>query len=158
GVYMVTINKTGFEVQKTADLEVTVNRTLVFSPTLRVATASIEVTIQASVPLLEPTVSSTGGTITPQQISSMPINGRDYLDLLQLVPGVVINRQNATARSVNQNDPSSDSTTPIMGERSGNAQFLIDGMPNTDQVTGGAASQFNEDSILEFQVITAGYK
>jgi hypothetical protein len=45
-----------------------------------------------------------------------------------------------------------------MGERSGNTQFLIDGMPNTDQVSGGAASQFNEDSIMEFQVITAGYK
>jgi hypothetical protein len=89
----------------------------------------------------------------------MPINGRDYLDLMQLIPGVAINRQNATLRSTNANDPSSsDATTPVMGERAGNAVFLIDGMPNTDQVSGGAASQFNEDSILEFQVITAGYK
>ena len=38
-------------------------------------------------PLLEPTISSTGSTITPQQIEDMPINGRNYLDLLQLVPG-----------------------------------------------------------------------
>src|SRR5436189_6260719 len=77
---------------------------------------------------------------------------------MQLVPGVAINRQNATLRSTNANDPSSDTTTPVMGERAGNALFMIDGMPNTDQVSGGPASQFNEDSILEFQVITAGYK
>ncbi len=72
----------------------------------------------------------------------MPINGRNYLDLLQLVPGVAINRQQ---------DPSLDSATPILGERGGNALFLIDGMPNRDEVNGGPAAQFNQDSILEFQ-------
>lgn len=158
GVYAVTVTKVGFAVQKTTDLELTVNRTFVVSPALRVAAVATEVTVTGTAPLLEPTVSSTGGTITPVQIATMPINGRDYLDLMQLIPGVAINRQEATLRSANRNDPSSDATTPIMGERSGNALFLIDGMPNTDEVTGGAASQFNEESILEFQVIVGGYK
>jgi len=39
----------------------------------------------------------------------------------------------------------------------GNAVFLIDGMPNRDEVNGGAAAQFNQDSILEFQVVTSSY-
>lgn len=158
GEYSVSVAKTGFSLHKASNLEVLVNRTVVMNLTLRVATVASETTVQAAAPLLEPTASSTGGTITPTQIASMPINGRDYLDLLQLVPGVTINKQNATARSANQYDASSDSTTPVMGERSGNTLYLIDGMPNTDEVSGGAASQFNEDSILEFQVITAGYK
>lgn len=158
GEYTVTIGKTGFSSQKSSNLEVTVNRTVVINLTLRVATVASETTVQATAPLLETTTSASDSTITPTQIQSMPINGRDYLDLLQLVPGVAINRQNATVRSANQYDASNDQTTPIMGERGGNASFLIDGMPNTDEVTGGAASQFNEDSILEFQVITAGYK
>ncbi|MDT8070738.1 MAG: TonB-dependent receptor [Terriglobia bacterium] len=158
GNYSVTIGKSGFSSQKSSDLELLVNRTVALNVTLRVATVASETTVQAAAPLLEPTASSTGGTITPTQISSMPINGRDYLDLMQLVPGVTINKQNATAKSASQYDASSDSTTPVMGERAGNTLFLIDGMPNTDEVSGGAASQFNEDSILEFQVITAGYK
>lgn len=158
GVYTVSVAKGGFATYKATDVELTVNRTLVVSPALRVAAAATEVTITGTAPLLEPTVSSTGGTITPTQIATMPLNGRDYLDLMQLIPGVAINRQEATLRSANRNDPSSDATTPVMGERSGNAQFLIDGMPNTDQVSGGAASQFNQESILEFQVIVAGYK
>jgi outer membrane receptor protein involved in Fe transport len=158
GDYSLTVSKTGFSAQRTPSLELTVNRTLTVNRSLQVAAVATEMTIEAAAPLLETTVSSTGGTITPTQITSMPINGRDYLDLMQLIPGIAINKQEATARSANQNDASSDATTPIMGERSGNAQFLIDGMPNTDQVSGGAASQFNEDSILEFQVISSGYK
>jgi len=39
---------------------------------------------------------------------------------------------------------------PILGERGGNAVFLIDGMPNNNSVDGGPASPFDQDSILEF--------
>src|SRR5579863_5865944 len=99
--------------------------------------------------LIEPAISSSGATILPQQIEQMPINGRNYLDLMQLVPGVSINRQ-ANAGT--------DAAAPILGERGGNSLFLVDGMPNSDGVNGGPAAPFNQDSILEFQVLTAGYK
>ena len=79
----------------------------------------------------------------------MPTNGRNYLDLMQLVPGVVINRQANVG---------SDNATPVLGERSGNNNFLIDGQPNKDTVQGGAASQFNQETIAEFQVLTAGFR
>jgi len=57
-----------------------------------------------------------------------------------------------------QNDPNGDNATPILGERGGNALFLIDGLPNRDNFNGGPSAQFNQDSILEFQVVTSGYK
>jgi outer membrane receptor protein involved in Fe transport len=98
---------------------------------------------------LEPNTSATGATITPRKITELPVNGRNYLDLMQLVPGVAINRQA---------DPNSDGANPVLGERSGNNNFLIDGQPNKDTVNGGAAAQFNQETIAEFQVLTAGYK
>ena len=52
----------------------------------------------------------------------------------------------------------SDNSTPVLGERSGNNNFLIDGQPNKDTVNGGAASQFNQETIAEFQVLTAGFR
>ncbi len=107
------------------------------------------VEITAELPLLDTTSSSTGATIVPQEIENMPINGRNYLDLLQLVPGVAINRQA---------DANSDNATPILGERANNAGFLIDGLPNENELNGGPAAQFNQDTIAEFQVITTGYK
>ena len=86
-------------------------------------------------------------TVTPQQIQDLPVNGRNYLDLLQLVPGVAINRQST-----------GDNANPVLGERSGNNNFFIDGQPNKDTVNGGPAAQFNQETIAEFQVLTTGYK
>jgi len=46
----------------------------------------------------------------------------------------------------------------VLGERSGNNNFLIDGQSNKDTVNGGPAQQFNQETIAEFQVLTNGYK
>ncbi len=102
-----------------------------------------------STPALDPSTSSTGATITAREIAELPVNGRNYLDLLQLVPGVAINRQV---------DPDNDRANPVLGERSGNNNFLLDGQSNKDTVNGGPAQQFNQETIAEFQVLTSGYK
>src|SRR6267154_2019027 len=149
GVYAITASKVGFAPETVASLEITVNRAIALNVTLRVEGQIQKVEIGGVAPLLEVDTSSSGATIVPAQIEQMPINGRNYLDLLQLVPGIAINRQQ---------DASLDGAAPILGERGGNAVFLIDGMPNRDEVNGGAAAQFNQDSILEFQVVTSGYK
>ncbi len=149
GVYVVTTSRDGFSTKTVRDLELSLNRTFILDLVLNVGSQAEKVEVSGEAPLLESTTSSTGATILPAQIDQMPINGRNYLDLLQLVPGVAINRQQ---------DPSHDGATPILGERGGNAVFLIDGMPNRDEVNGGAAAQFNQDSILEFQVVTGSYK
>jgi len=149
GVYQLRAVKLGFAAQVYQGLEVTVNHVLTFDIVLAVSDVQAEVTVSANGPLLETTSSSSGVTILPQQIEQMPINGRNYLDLLQLVPGVAINRRV---------DERSDSAVPILGERGGNAIFLIDGMPNSNAVDGGPAAPFDQDSILEFQVMTTGYK
>jgi outer membrane receptor protein involved in Fe transport len=149
GNYEVRAEKDGFQSEVFRGLEVTLNRTLTFDITLQVGSVNQSVEVSSATPLVDTTISSTGTTITPQQIEDMPINGRNYLDLLQLVPGVAVNRQN---------DPSGDAATPILGERGGNTLYLIDGMPNRDNFNGGPSAQFNQDSILEFQVLTSGYK
>ena len=149
GVYDIKASKDGFQSEVFKNLEVTLNRTLSFDIAMKVGALNQTVTVDSATPILETAASSTGSTITPQQIEDMPINGRNYLDLLQLVPGVSLNRQA---------DPAGDDATPILGERSGNALFLIDGLPNRDNFNGGPSAQFNQDSILEFQVITGGYK
>src|SRR5256885_14723539 len=57
-----------------------------------------------------------------------------------------------------QADLNSDNATPVLGERANNTGFLIDGLSNQNELNGGAAAQFNQDTIAEFQVITTGYK
>ncbi len=149
GAYQLTAAKQGFVTKILNGLDITVNAALNLDISMSVAAVQSEVSVSAETALLETNTSSSGLTITPTQIQEMPLNGRNYLDLLQLVPGVAINRQA---------DSGSDASVPILGERAGNAQFLVDGLPNSDAVSGGASAQFNQESILEFQVVTAGYK
>jgi len=149
GNYTLTASGTGFATS-TSNIELTLNRVVTFDVKLEVGGVGGVVNVQAdSLPLLERNASGTGATITPRQITEYPVNGRNYLDLLQLVPGVAINRQA---------DVGSDNANPVLGERSGNNNFLIDGQPNKDTVNGGAAAQFNQETIAEFQVLTTGYK
>lgn len=149
GVYALTVTHAGFATNAFKDIDVALNRTLTFNVTMEVGQVDQVVNVSAELPLLETNSSSTGSTVMPQDIGNMPINGRNYLDLLQLVPGVAIYRQA---------DLNSDNATPILGERANNTGFLIDGLPNENELAGGAASQFNQDTIAEFQVITSGYK
>ena len=149
GRYTLSVSHAGFSTRAFQDLDVTLNRTLTFNVLLEIGRVDEVVTVSADLPLLETNSSSTGSTVLPQDIVNMPINGRNYLDLLQLVPGVAIYRQA---------DLNSDNATPILGERANNTGFLIDGLPNENELAGGAAAQFNQDTIAEFQVITTGYK
>jgi len=149
GVYELTVTHAGFATNSLKNLDVTINRTLTLNVQLEVGRVDQVVNVSAELPLLETNSSSTGATILPQDIGNMPINGRNYLDLLQLVPGVAIYRQA---------DLNSDNATPILGERANNTGFLIDGLPNENELAGGPAAQFNQDTIAEFQVITTGYK
>jgi hypothetical protein len=146
GTYIITVTAAGLA-PNAATLEVTLNRVVTFDVTMQVG--GVQETIAVSTPALDPSTAATGATITPREITELPVNGRNYLDLLQLVPGVAINRQV---------DADNDRSNPVLGERSGNNNFLIDGQSNKDTVNGGPAQQFNQETIAEFQVLTSGYK
>jgi hypothetical protein len=149
GTYTVTASLEGFATASREDLELALNRTAILDLDLQVGSVEESVTVTAEVPLIKVSSADTGGIVTPQQIETLPVNGRNYLDLLQLIPGITINRQS---------DEGSDTSTPVLGERAGNTIYLIDGMPNRDEFGSGPSSQFNQDTIFEFEVITDGFK
>jgi outer membrane receptor protein involved in Fe transport len=149
GTYTLTASGTGFANSTFGSVELTVNRTLTLDVQLEVGKVQEQVNVTAETQAIDSTSSATGITVTPRQIQDLPVNGRNYLDLLQLTPGAVINRQANVG---------SDNSTPVLGERAGNNNFMIDGQPNKNTFDGGAAAPFNQETIAEFQVLTAGYR
>lgn len=149
GSYKITVSRQGFAKQIIPDITLTLDRTATLDVALKVGGNAEQVEVTSVAPLIDTTTPAEGMTVTPDQIHDIPLNGRDYLDLLQMVPGVTENKQG---------DPSEDTTVSILGERGNNTGYLIDGLNNANQMNGGASAQFNQDTISEFEVITSGYK
>ena len=151
-VYSVAAALNGFDARTLDGIELPVGRSVTLDLRLNVAGRVESVSVSAAAPQVDTTSSATAYTMDARTIDAIPLNGRNYLDLLLLVPGVSVNDSLQSALST------VDSQGSILGERAGNTAYVIDGFENTDDFNGGVLQDFTQDAIQEFEVLTAGYK
>ncbi len=146
GAYEVTTELSGFATQTRKNVDVALNQQTTLDFTMPVGGVTESVQVSAEAPLVEVTRSDVASTVTQRTIDALPLNGRNFTDLVALVPGA-------------KPDPTLTSSTnvEIFGERAGAVSYLVDGAENNDPVNGGALVRYTQDSIKEFEVITTGY-
>src|SRR5437773_3353006 len=127
GVYSVSTSSPGFKTNVLDGIELFLDRTVTINIPMQVAAQSESMTVQTSAPLVDTTSSANRQVIDSRTIDAIPLNGRNYLDLILLTPGVDVNT-NARADL----PPARDTSGAIFGERAGNTSFLIDGLENND--------------------------
>ncbi len=94
-----------------------------------------------------------GTAINNQQIQNLAINGRNYLDLIKLTPGVVVTSGFATS------GPGGIGNVNIAGARGGKANLTIDGTTNMDSGSNGTQHiALSLDNIAEFKLLTSNYQ
>ena len=147
GVYRVTVDLTGFRSQYRDGVEVAINQQTTLDFALPVAGGSESIEVRASVPLVDLTRSDVSSRVDGRTIGALPLNGRNFTDLIALVPGAKLNPGATTG-----------GRAEIFGERAGAVSYLVDGAENNDPLNGGALLRFTQDSIKEFEVITTGYQ
>jgi outer membrane receptor for ferrienterochelin and colicin len=152
GSYSATVSHDGFTTAAVPAVTLRLDTTVTLDVTLEVATRGESVTVQAEAPLVDATTSTLRQAIDSRTIASIPLNGRNYLDLVLLTPGVAVN---TNARS---DLNGRDTRGSILGERAGNTAFLIDGLENNDDFRGGVLQAYTQEAIQEFEVIQASYK
>jgi hypothetical protein len=138
GQYRVTAELPGFSTL-TRRVELLVGQTGVIA--LQMVPASIEesVTVIGTTPLLDTAGSTLGGNIDRRQMSELPINGRNWMDLAMLAPGSRQNEQSNVPQS-----------------RQGYSQISIDGQQITHLIPGTDQNQpsYSMDAIAEFVLIS----
>ena len=141
GDYIVTVSAPGFNTVKTR-VTMLVGQTPEVDTTLPIAGTESGVVVTSDAVAVDTTSSTVAGNITPNDVKDMPINGRNYMELATLVPGV---RVNAIT-----ND------TPLGNNNSGKFQINLDGLQVTQDTADPSFGQprFSPDAISQFQIIT----
>jgi hypothetical protein len=155
GDYSLTAERTGFATL-IGRLTLTVGQALEMPLTLTIAGVAASVSItNADVPAVETARTQVAETIVPKEIDNLPLNGRNYLDLAALTPGVT--RTNPVA---NQRFPETSSVAgtglSITGQRFINNGFIVDGLSSNDDAADLAGTFYSQEVIREFEVITSG--
>jgi hypothetical protein len=150
--YRILVEVKGFNGFRTDGILVEVGKDVRVDCTLKAGDSNIVVTINEEIPLVNSTSSSLGGTLSNKEINELPLNGRNYENLLQLRPGVV------------RYPGGGFSTTSSNGLRAEDNAYLIDGLFNSEPfsgqsiingagIAGDSATILPIDAIQEFNVI-----
>jgi hypothetical protein len=156
GTYIVTIEATGFK--KAVKSGIVVNASdkqttgVIVLEVGDIAT-SVEVIASSSQLAIKTESGEVGTAIVNAQLQDLAINGRNYLDLLKLTPGVVVTTGFAVS------GPGGFGNIDINGARTGKNNLTIDGTTNVD--TGSNGTQhiaLSLDNISEFKMLTSNYQ
>src|SRR5262245_15410471 len=156
GTYTVTIEAPGFK--KSVKSGVVVNasdRQSTGVTVLEIGDISntVEVTADAAQLQIKTESGEQGAAINNHQIQNLAVNGRNYLDLLKLTPGVVVTTSFAVS------GPGGLGNISVGGMRMGKNNLTIDGTTNVD--TGSNGTQhiaLSLDNISEFKLLTSNYQ
>lgn len=123
---------------------------------LEVAGVSANVNISnADVPLVETTRSQVTETIRPREITDLPLNGRNFLDLALLIPGVAPTNTGSNQRFAETSAVPGQGIS-IAGQRNLYNSFILDGVSANDDAADLTGSYYSEEVIDQFQVVTSG--
>ncbi len=152
GTYSVVAEQQGFEAAKQSNIRLNVDQTARVDLTMTVGSTSETVNVQATQVAVDTETSSVGQLVTERQVTQLPLNGRNFLQLLFLGAGAV--QTSGEQGSMRQGEGNAIS---INGSRPTSNNYLLDGMVNTDTSLNTPAVVLSVDAIQEFKEQTATY-
>ena len=152
GVYKVEAEQPGFKQFIRTNIEVTLNNATRIDVVLAVGAVSETVEVTAESPLVSTQSSSLNYEVGTKQIDNLPLNGRNPINLVGLVPGVV--PQGNTSGNPATLNVNGWGNYQIGGGASNQSQTFIDGAPINISYANSTALVPTQDVVQEFQVAT----
>jgi hypothetical protein len=154
GPYEIAVHLQGFN-DATRRLTLTVGGAFDLPVTLSVAGVSANVTVTAQATVIEAARSQIAGTVSETEARNLPLNGRNFLDLALLVPGVAPTNVGSTQLFAETSAVPGGGLS-IGSQRNFSNNFIVDGLSANDDAAGLSGIPYGLDAVDQFQVVTSG--
>ncbi|PYU89566.1 MAG: hypothetical protein DMG08_21015 [Acidobacteria bacterium] len=152
GVYSVSAEQQGFRVAKRSDIHLNVDQVMRVDLDLQIGEVTQTVEVQGNAVAIDSETAAVGQVVSQRQVTELPLNGRNFLQLLFLGNGAV--ETDGEQGSMRQD---AGNAISINGSRPTSNNYLLDGTSNTDTALGTPSAILSVDAIQEFKEQTTTY-
>ncbi len=156
GVYDIRVESTGFKVATRKGLTLQIGATARLDFNLEVGEVSQQIEVSGGAPLLTTETTALGTVIENRRIVELPLNGRNYLQLVTLSPNVTTEGGGGGASGL-QGGTRAQTSLSVAGQRLEFNRYTLDGVENTDPNFNSYIIQPSVDALQEFKVQTGIY-
>ena len=159
GTYSLKFEAAGFKTSTVPSVTVNITETPVLNEKLEIGAQTSEVTVEATAETVQTQNATVGTLVGSQTVTSLPLSTRNYTQIIDLSPGVVVNVASAAAVGNGTQDIN------VNGNGSDQNNYMMDGATLTNYGSGGGAQSGNfpgiaipnPDAIQEFKIQTSQY-
>ena len=156
GVYTVTVNMNGFKKSVITGVTVDIGAKPSVPVQLQIGSIGETVEVKAESISIQTTTAEIGGVVTSQEATQIQLNGRNYIQLITLQPGV--SQTVASGFAISGTYGVNGNSQSVNGIRTDSMNYFIDGVDNKDN--GGGGNNFvniSPDSLQQFRNVASSY-
>ncbi|MEK7830495.1 MAG: carboxypeptidase-like regulatory domain-containing protein, partial [Acidobacteriota bacterium] len=157
GTYNISVEANGFKKGVTNNVVVQIDQKARIDFALEVGAVTETVEIAASTTLVRTESSELGEVIEQRAVKELPLNGRNFAQLIYLVPGVTPGQVNENLSGASTFNPRASSNFNALGHHANSNGWLIDGIDNNEYTFNTVIVQPTVESVREFKALTGTF-
>jgi Carboxypeptidase regulatory-like domain len=157
GKYTVTAELSGFKTITTQNIDLGVDQHIRVNVRLEVGAIEESVTVTGSSPLVQTNSSELGTTVAEEEIKTLPLNGRNFVNLTRTVPGVVRGIPGANIDGAGSLAWRASASFSANGQRPRDNNYMLDGVDNNETWLQTVVIFPSVDALDEFKLQTSTY-
>src|SRR5438552_5116283 len=157
GKYAVTAELSGFKTVTQPDVDLGVDQRVRINVRLEIGTVSETITITGQSPLVQIASSELGTTVSEEQIKTLPLNGRNFVNLTRTVPGVVRGIPGANIDGAGSLAWRASASFSANGQRPRDNNYMLDGVDNNETWLQTVVLFPSVEALDEFKLQTSTY-
>jgi hypothetical protein len=158
GHYSITVKANGFQAWVTKDLAIEAGDRARADAHLQLGSESTFVEVTASTPLLQADTATVSSSVTAMAVQDLPLNGRNFVQMVQLVPGANEGPGNGLSSGGRPDDRRTNAAgISVNGQDDTLNNWVVDGIDDNERIIGSIGVKPNVEGIQEITVQTNSY-